>query len=966
MMHRVFGILFFLILCIDLSAQNNYVYTQYTQTDGLPSHTILDVKQDNDGFIWIATSNGVSRYDGRNFVNYFVEDGLPDNDINQLFIDRENRIWMLPFANTICYYNNGKIYNQKNDSILKKIRIDAMPLSMATDADGNLAINTDKQVIIISKSIQLLTTFNKDNQSFLGIGNNEANQIVFNVRSNASFDYIDEFRYQNKLGFIKKERQPYTNHNSNVSVYDSTLNLFENQNEDEIEINNRATHDTWKIKKISNLVTASHLNQSVVSFNTSHGTYLYDYHQKRYIDSFLNHIYINRCMIDKDGSFWFATPADGLFFLSNRSVKEIADTRNINGGIYRFAYQNNVLYFLNFANQIKGIDVQSKSIIQNIPAIDSNSRSMKFITKLQQNIFYQNGRQLNIISNNKRENILDFSSIKSISGTNTNALIATSSSVSTWNLNEKKQLKAIWEKRGNCAIQSGDKYYIGDLSGLYMLDKNLNETFLGNTIPLLQTKITQIAEGPDHTIWVGTAGIGIVCIKNDQLLAHFTEVDGLPGNNCNRIKTYGDSIWVGTDKGVSLVLFKDDRFIIEKQGLPFGLNPVSVYDIEVIGDKIFSATSQGIQLYENKNYSSKYSCRLMFTRIESLNSSWPIDTKTITLKPGEKNLNVSFTAISFTGSDITYYYKTDKTSDTWVITSDESLAFPNIFPGKYELSIYAVSNTGIKSNVIVLNMAIEKRWYQQTGIILLIVGLSLLIVGSLLFYRIKRSNQKAKAEADRKLMIASLEQKALRSQMNPHFIFNCLNAIKDFIYLNDIEKAEDFISRFSKLIRDTLYLSSQKRITLHQELSYLKNYLHLEEIRFNKQYTTSLLHANINEDEEIFLPPLLLQPIIENSIRHGLRHLTTRKGELHIAFNMEGDNLICTIEDNGIGRKASSTINKQNYTTHESKGVELIQERIRSHNTIFNDAINFYMEDILIEDMICGTKSIFIFKQSLI
>lgn len=964
MMHRVFCILFLIIICADLPAQNNYVYTQYTQTDGLPSHTILDVKQDYDGFIWIATSNGVSRYDGRNFVNYFVENGLPDNDINQLFIDRNNRIWMLPFANTICYYKNGKIYNQKNDSALKKIKIDAMPLSMATDGDGNLAINTDQQVIFLDKKIRMLTTYNKDKQTFLGIGNNEANQIVFNIHSSASPEYTDEYRYQNKLGLIKKEGQPITNHNSNVSVYDSVLNLSEK--DDKIYIKDIVANENWKVKKISNIVTTSRLNQSVISFNTSHGTYLYDYHQKKYVDSFLNHIYINRCMIDRDGSFWFATPADGLFFLSNRSVQEIADTRNKNGGIYRFAYQNNLLYFLNFANQIKGIDIQSRSIIQDIQAIDSNSRSMKFITTLQQNILYQNGRQLNAISNNKSENILEFASIKSVSGSNTNALIATSSGVSTWNLIEKKQLKTIWEKRGNSAIQIGDKYYIGDLSGLYVLDKNLKETFLGNTIPVLQTKITQIAEGPDHTIWVGTAGIGIVCIKNDKLVEHFTEIDGLRGNNCNRIKTYGDSVWVGTDKGISLALFQNGRFIIEKQGLPFGLNPVSVYDIEVIGDKIFSATSQGIQLYENKNNNSKYSCRLMFTKIQSLNSSWPIDAKSITLKPGEKNLIVSFTAISFTGSDITYFYKTDVSSDTWFKTSDESLEFPNIFPGKYELSIYAVSNTGIKSNVIVLNMAIEKPWYQQTGIILLFVALSLFAIASFLYYRIKRSNQKAKAEADRKLLIASLEQKALRSQMNPHFIFNCLNAIKDFIYLNDIEKAEDFISRFSKLIRDTLYLSSQKRITVHQELSYLKNYLHLEEIRFNKQFATLLLHQHIHDEEDIFLPPLLLQPIIENSIRHGLRHLTTRKGLLKIVFEMKGDRLCCTIEDNGIGRNASSMINKQHYSTHESKGVELIQERIRSHNTVFNDAINFYIEDIIIDEVICGTKSIFIFKQSLI
>lgn len=945
--------------------QDNYVYRHYTQTDGLPSHTVLDVKQDTSGFIWLATSNGVSRFDGRNFVNYFVRDGLPDNDINQLFVDRQNRIWMLPYANAICYYKDGKIYNQKNDSALKKISIRAMPVKLVQDGQGNIAINTGQDITIISAGLKKLAVFEKkEHEEFFGIGLNQVNQIKFNVGNKNAVDYMDVYTYVPQSGLLKTNHQPTKFQQGSTSVIDAQLDLFTDGKY--IVLNSFFDHSSWRIDQIQNLVTVDHIGKSLLSFNTAHGTYCYDYRKRTYTDSFLNHTYINRCIADRDGNYWFATPAEGLFFLSNRSVREIPDIANKRGGAYRFAYQNNLLYFLNFANQIKCINVQTKKIINPYDALDSNSRTMKFISEIDGNMYFQNSSTLFRFTANGKEQISDFLSVKNISGSSTNALLSTSNSVTEMNLIQKKIIKQIWNKRGNCAIRSGDKYYVGDLSGLYVLDSLLSETYLGAGIPVLQSKITQLTQGPDNTIWVGTAGMGIVCVRSDTMVAHFTEIDGLPGNNCNRLKTYGDSIWVCTDKGVGLLLYKNMHFTIEKQGLPFGLNPVSVYDIEVIGDNIFAATSQGIQLFENKKYPAAHSCKLLFTGIKSMSTNWPVDSKKIVLKSGEQNFIVSFTAISFSGSGITYHYKTDENADTWFETQDETLEFPNMSPGKYVLSIYAINNTGLRSNTIKINIVIHKQWYQQTGIIFLISAAMLLLFGLFIFYRIKKSNDKATAEAERKLLIASLEQKALRSQMNPHFIFNCLNAIKDFIYLNDIEKAEDFISLFSKLIRDTLHFSALKRISLFQEVGYLNNYLRLEEIRFSRQFTYSIKHDVMYEDEEVYLPPLLLQPVIENSIRHGLRHLTNRNGELLIHFTLQNNELICTIEDNGIGCVASAKINRLSDSTHESQGLELIRERIRSHNTVYENAIAFDMEDIVKDSIVCGTKAIFIFKQELI
>lgn len=179
-----------------------------------------------------------------------------------------------------------------------------------------------------------------------------------------------------------------------------------------------------------------------------------------------------------------------------------------------------------------------------------------------------------------------------------------------------------------------------------------------------------------------------------------------------------------------------------------------------------------------------------------------------------------------------------------------------------------------------------------------------------------------------KLRIAELEQKALRAQMNPHFIFNSLNSIQYYVINNDIDGANKYISLLGDLIRRTLYYSSKAEIKLSEEICYVSSYLELEKMRLQDAFTFNIsVEPGIDADIH-FIPPLLLQPFVENAIRHGIKYLDTSDGKIEVAVYRKGNGLMYTITDNGVGRELTSKFKKNYHHEYQSKGIELSRNRI--------------------------------------
>jgi LytS/YehU family sensor histidine kinase len=193
--------------------------------------------------------------------------------------------------------------------------------------------------------------------------------------------------------------------------------------------------------------------------------------------------------------------------------------------------------------------------------------------------------------------------------------------------------------------------------------------------------------------------------------------------------------------------------------------------------------------------------------------------------------------------------------------------------------------------------------------------------------------------------IVDLEQQALKAQMNPHFIFNCLTAIQHFVNKEDVYSANMYLSSFAKLIRKTLDLSGEQYISLDKEVGYLKNYIQLEKMRFQDQFNYVITVAEGIDVFSVVIPPMLLQPIIENAIRHGLRYKEINEGMLTVDFTMNGNVLICQIDDNGIGIQRSRELKTTSHVEYQSKGMKLTESRINAINMISSKTISMEVKD---------------------
>jgi hypothetical protein len=236
----------------------------------------------------------------------------------------------------------------------------------------------------------------------------------------------------------------------------------------------------------------------------------------------------------------------------------------------------------------------------------------------------------------------------------------------------------------------------------------------------------------------------------------------------------------------------------------------------------------------------------------------------------------------------------------------------------------------------------------------------LLVLGMIIFWTIslKRKNEKLQYSQEQwalKQRAAEMEMQALRAQMNPHFIFNALSSINRFILKNDPEKASDYLTRFSRLIRLVLINSQCEVILLEEELEMLRLYLQMEQLRFQHAFDYQVSLSDDIDPATVFLPPMLLQPFCENAIWHGLMHKEGR-GHLEISFALQNGLLSCTVTDNGVGREKAAQLASKSAEKIKSLGLQLTKDRLALFNKETAGKIAYTIEDLVDErGVVCGT-----------
>lgn len=336
---------------------------------------------------------------------------------------------------------------------------------------------------------------------------------------------------------------------------------------------------------------------------------------------------------------------------------------------------------------------------------------------------------------------------------------------------------------------------------------------------------------------------------------------------------------------------------------------------------------------------------------------------TIVLMPDDNFFSFEFSTLDYSNPfKSNYAYILENFTDNWTYVDGvrNFAEYTNVSPGTYFFRVTGANSDGVWNNEgVFITIIVQPHWY-QTWYFRGALALVIIALVWLTFYLRYRSISKKQRFNTRMLQIENqlleIQQKALRLQMNPHFIFNSLNSIQSFILSNDIDLAVNYLSRFSRLMRMIMINSTESIISLADEITAISHYMEIEKLRFEDKFTYKIHVADDIDEEFTGIPPMIIQPYIENAIIHGLLHKEA-PGKIDIRFKMNGEFIQCTIQDDGIGRKRSAEIKQQSGLNQKSRGMMISKQRLDFFNKNKQDQFSVKVTDLKDSNgKPCGTK----------
>jgi ligand-binding sensor domain-containing protein len=493
--------------------------------------------------------------------------------------------------------------------------------------------------------------------------------------------------------------------------------------------------------------------------------------------------------------------------------------------------------------------------------------------------------------------------------------------------------------------------WLGTNEGLNKLSPDLRTVEVYIYDPSVQNSISSnrvlsIYEDDDGIYWIGTMGGGLNRFDPvNGIFKTYNEHDGLPSSVVYAVlDDHEGNLWISTNQGLSKFSKLSATFVNydTKDGVQGNEFNAGAYFKNSKGEMFFGGMN-GINVFHPSEISQNMvPPRIVFTGFTILNAlvdDEPEEGEIIRLEHTENFFSIEFSALDYTNpSKNLYRYKLENYDNDWrfASSSQREAEYRKVDPGTYRFLVTGSNNDGIWNHEgISLTIVIRPPWW-RTWIFRLTAGLlAITLIWGLIIIRIR--NMRRKHEVEKKMLtiekqVFELEQKALRLQMNPHFIFNSLNAIQNFVLSNDTDKAVNYLAKFSHLMRMILANSTAALITLKDELKALTHYMDLEKLRFDDKFDYQIIRDPSVDEEFVEIPPMLFQPFVENAIIHGLVN-SPKRGILEISMQRVSPGILrCTIKDNGIGREKAIEIRNRSGIKRQPKGMIITQERIEIFN----------------------------------
>jgi ligand-binding sensor domain-containing protein/cbb3-type cytochrome oxidase subunit 3 len=953
-----------------LLAAQQYNFHNYSVKEGIGQSQVYDMLQDSRGYLWIGTrGGGITKFDGNNFKSFSTKDGLPNNYIMCIKEDKNGHLW-IGTNNGLSEYNGIKF---KNYTIIKNEEIIVYDLDF--DKKNNLWIASNKGLIKYDgKTFVNISKEINDKQIAINTILCSRNNSIYYANANGIFQLISKnntyelIKYKNitQVNCIREDAKnkiwigTYSN-----GLWFSTGNKFTKiSNSDLI---NKAV--VWKINfDRKNNILLSTLSNGVIEFNPINNE-INNLTEKEGLAN--NHV---RCALqDKFGNYWYGTSGGGISNYFGKMFTTYDKSNGLGGNfIYSIFTDSKNRTWIGNSNmgvsiydslKFTKIDESNGFVNQKIKAINEDNYGNIYLGT--------EGDGLYIFQNHKFDKIdkLNHQYIRYIEKDKEGNMWIASAGNGLYEIipstknNGKNYIIKHFTLNDKLIGNRITALHSDKRNRVWYSTENDGISFIENEIPS-NISITTKNGLPDNSIrcmkednygklWIGTAnGIATIDIyKNLKTTSDFK--NKLTSDNIYLI-TFDtkENIMIGSESGIDYLKLDEKRKLKEVKHYSKGDGFVG---IETCQNSVFNnsdgtiwfGTINGLTKYNPSNLIKNESetvtnitdVKLFYNSIintpyKKFVGDWN-HVKFIELPYNKNHLTFDISGINFSNPDaVKYKWKLEGFDNDWSPASNQrSVTYSNIPSGTFTFKVVScneddVWNLNPQKITIIIHKPFWKQWWFIICTIIILVGIIWWILKQ------REANIKKKAnEAQQKLImekeLIELEHKALRLQMNPHFIFNALNSIQSQIGTNNEQNARFYLAKFSKLMRQILDNSRNSLITLKDEIDMLENYLLIEKFCNDNKFEYSITIDENLETDFIKIPPMILQPFVENAIKHGMKYLQDKKGQIDLMLVESENEIVCTITDNGIGRKKSAELNKNSRDAfHKSTALIVTEERL--------------------------------------
>lgn len=975
MLYRSIAWVFAFFMSLNVLGQHP-VFHNLGVNEGLPGSSAYFVLNDADGYIWIAGDLGLSRFDGKNIRNYYTVKDITPNSIICMDTDSKNQIFFIASDGTL-----GRIRNNKPERLLV----------------------SDKLVETIRQHAASIISFKIDVNDDIHIGTTYTPYVIYHE---GDYQRFEERKFEhNTYGYF----YALENKKSVVSIYQASADkIFTREKRGSMVMGNwePSKVDTGRVnftmvEGVNPRMASVKLRNGKVLFSFLNSMFEYDGQDFRTLREFPTTIlaffedHLGNLMVglsngsgmqlfengdlnaepkvfflgdaigcitqDFQGGIWMSSVENGVYYIPYLKNVAYDNFKGLNGNISDIITMDSMVYVAANNHSVYSLDAHDH-VKQSEPVASINNVGDLKLRPINGQLYYCGSSS----------GIIDPNSLKLTLFTGPNwQNISVSTNDIVWHpdgvligLSYNKLYKVennVWHElidlkvRGNCLLYVAEtnELWVGTRNGLLSYQNGSLKSIL--TDMLEGRVITSMVQSKSGKIFISTKNAGLY-IYDHGSWSQLSMDTGLSSDFCTDV--YIDAqqrVWIATKQGLNY-FDEDNPEVIHILNRTNGMNSNEVNGCCIRDNNLYIVTKEGLEIIDLDHLNEPFHGRKINLEMVSVNGK---DF------PGQGDLsyqenNVMFQIASISYRDLfteRYAYQLAGFDPSMQITTNDVLEFKKLPPGHYDLYLADVDEAGhALEPKLYYSFDIAPPFWVRWWFVLLIV--LIMLWGIFLFIRMRVAyyNRKLMEKNEIDKLIAESKLIALRAQMNPHFIFNSINSIQDFVLNNETQQAYDYLSKFAKLIRLVLNNSKENEISLEKEIEWLNVYVSLEQLRFRNSFEFQLeLDDAVSENLDIRIPSMIIQPYIENAIWHGLMPLgQKRKGLLKLSCSMLGDQLVIEITDNGVGREFSSELHRGEI--HISMGMSLINEKIDALKKMNHAKVDITIVDLYENNQAAGTS----------